>query len=135
MNLVQQQEQQEKLKNALENQFKISFTSSVPNIDSPLLLVLDYSPTDENINLVSFGFSLSKYYEGNDRDFENRFWTTRKTRNPEREIENTPHFCQEYKEFNYEGKHFYPFSASLNEYSFINLNKLLSDLYNNIDFT
>ena len=139
MNTEEQKRERKKiLENKLKNNFKIDFVSDIPNIDSPLLLILDYSPRDEDLQLVSFAFSLLKYYKGSDSDFSNQFWSTRNVQHPERTHTQTPHAHSAYKKFTYKENDFLPFSATLNRYNFLSLEKmkeLLCSLYQTIDFS
>ena len=137
MNCEEKLERKKKLQNLLQD-FKIDFKSDIQDIDRPLLLILDYSPKNKCLDLVSFAFSLSKYYEGIDHDFENRFWATRETLKKETERLKVPTSHPDYTQFEFKDNTFYPFSAQLGDYNFCELEKmkeLLKRLHNCIDFS
>ncbi len=129
------EEKQKKLQDTLSNYYKISFTD-IANIDDPLLIIHDYSPSDSNLNLVSFTFSLLEYYKGRNNIFSEKFWVTHsKVKDPTGS--NTPNPNPAYKEFVY-GNTFYPFSAKLNnKFNFLDQKSialLLNSLYSTIDW-
>ena len=130
-------ERKKNLEQTLKNDFDFKIVSDIPNIDYPLLLILDYSPESED-KLVSFAFSLLKYYQNSNNDFNRRFWMTEanshdnSSNNPE-----WPNSHPPYKEFNYSNYHFYPFSIKVEGYNFLeiqSMRKLLRNLYHSIKF-
>lgn len=133
------EERKEQLEKTLQDHFALKIINDIPNIDHPLLLILDYSPQNKATSLVSFAFSLQKYYDGNDEEFSQRFWITeRSTRDPDSQNNNTPNYHPDYKEFDHKNYHFYPFSADLDgKYNFLNIsnmNSLLKGIYSVIIF-
>ena len=137
MNLECKEQRKKHLEKTLKDNFDIKFIGDIPNITDPLLLILNYSPQNENTKIVSFAFSLSGFYEGKDNIFNQKFWMTeQKVKNIK---DNGPTFCESYKEFDCDGHHFYPFSAQLdNKYNFLELQSmtnLLYNLYQHIEFS
>lgn len=131
------EERKEKLEQVLKEYFEFKVINDIPNIDGPLLLIFGYSPSNRDLSLVSFAFSLLGYYKGCNSKFSEKFWITEKnTKNPD--SENTPNYHQDYNEFYYGNYHFYPFSAKFDgDYDFLkieSMQKLLRNIYSVIIF-
>lgn len=128
-------ERKKSLEQILKNDFDFKIVSDIANIDHSLLLILDYSPRSKD-KPVSFAFSLLKYYQSSNNDFDRRFWMTEKNsrdNNPDNKDWPTPH--SSYKEFKHLNYHFYPFSVEIEGYNFLetkSMRKLLRNLYHSI---
>ena len=130
-------ERKKSLEQTLKNDFDFKIVSDIPNIDYPLLLILDYSPESED-KPVSFAFSLSQYYKNIDDNFESRFWMTEEnTYDNSRNDLKWPNYEKSYNKFKYSDYYFYPFSATINGYNFLDIRTvkaLLRRLYGCIKF-
>ena len=130
-------ERKKSLEKTLQNDFDFKVISDIENIDYPLLLILDYSPKNED-KPVSFAFSLLQYYKNVNDNFESRFWMTEEnTYDNSRNNSKWPNYEKSYEKFKYLDYCFYPFSAKIEGYNFLDIQTmkaLLHRLYDCIKF-
>jgi len=89
----------EEFKKGLYDNFRWKHTN-ISNLDQPVLIILDYSPTSESVPF-SFAFNL---------DGESRCWISHNKVKTVGGNNSLPTLYEAYKEFCYEGTKFYPYS-------------------------
>ena len=127
------------LKNAL---FRVGIeeviieTSVAPNISDPVLLIINYAPTDDKPP-VCFALSLANYPK-----FPQKFWSSIKDIKVDYRPPNIkaggklPDHRPAYKEFCDRGRRYHPFSVDLSDYSCEaqSIKILLGRLYAHLNF-
>ena len=105
------------------------------NITEPILLIKNYAPSTEQ-PLVSFAFTLEKYYQGNSGGMGSKCWMTcSKVKKIE---EQGPNQYSDYREFTHNGTKYFPFSVGLGEYTYEHIQsirELCKNLYGHLDFS
>ena len=110
---------------------KFRIVRNIENVAHPILIFINYRPTDIS-SPVCLGFSLERYEQ--DNKMPPKFWSSVKTvKSVNDQIPNTH---PGYKNFDYEKKTYYPFSADLSEYNFspTSILGLLRELHRHMDF-
>ena len=120
----------QELESELNSLFKYKI-DYVNNLAEPLLIILDYSPRN-NEPPASFALSLQSYHENS---FPSKCWITHKELSPIHD--ECPSFHEEYKKVSYQGHHFYPFSVNLSSCKpkcITSIKKVIDRLYCHIKF-
>ena len=103
-------------------------TQGIGDLPHPILIFIDYQPKNR-CTPVCLGLPLEEYEQ---KRMARKFWSSVKTAKPVNGQIPNPH--PEYKEFNYEGRTYYPFSADLSGYNFssASISELLEELYEHV---
>ena len=131
--MTENEQKRKNLEAMLKKEELVFEFAQLNNIEEPILLIKDY-PKGQKKNKVSFAFSLADFYNGI-FNFGAKYWMTAK--NIKSINGDMPNPYPTYKEFEYEQKRYFPFSAQLQRYGLENINSIRSicrDLYNHIDF-